>query len=171
MPNWVENHISITTNHPVLIDLLIKVEKTYAKDGVFDTLKPIGEWEYEKACHSWGCKWDISDPFVSLRETDGQVDFELTGQTPWCSPDNLLKWVIDTFNNDGFETNTKVAWLEEGGEWGVYENSETVANGFLSVKDKKSTKTEAWDCLGNYFDLEGWLEGMFEDDEDEDEDE
>ena len=167
MPNWVDNKITIETNNPLLIDLLLKINNSYSDDvmPVFEVLRPIGEYDNERACENWGCKWDICNYLdINGEYGDNSYTLEILGQTPWSFPDNLLSYLIDTFAKDDYFVRVRCVWLEEGGEWGEWENGDWVASGMLSKKDLISD-TYASCLLQPIFDIACQWEWLLDEDE------
>lgn len=175
MPNWVDNDIVISTNNPLLIDLLMQIKNSDDKRGfsdddisVFEVLNPIGESDTEIAVEAWGCKWDIQHFSIMNASWKTTEEFLLNfqGQTPWSFPDNLLEHLQKTFTTDEFFVKVKCVWLEEGGEWGEWENGVYVANGELCKKDL-TDETYAYNLLQEKFDIDTQWDWLRDEEEDE----
>jgi len=65
MPNWCMNSVTITGTKEKL-ELLVEACKN---DKLLETLNPIGEWDYGKACEAWGTKWEV-------RQVDWDIDYD-----------------------------------------------------------------------------------------------
>ena len=157
MPNWVQNDISIKTNNPILADLMQKVANDN-KVEFFNTICPIGEWDYDRAIEKWGCKWEIKHVYaqVSIEKNDDYV-LNVSGDTAWVFPENFLNYVLDTFTTDEYFVNVACVWLEDQGYWGHFIDGSQVAEGFLTIKDIRA-KTEASKLLYEHFGVdEDWL--------------
>ena len=176
MPNWVDTTIQVRTNNPILIDLLSSISENGAKEeNVFETLCPIGAWEYDKAVATWGCKWDLTEVNVSLEELDGRnkgyVVVTISGQTAWCPPQGVVEYVYSHFNNQEYQASIRMEWIEEGGSYGIWEDGITQWEGEVNVEDVKNDTHEYRLLCKEFYlmDFEGNFEYLREDMEDEEE--
>ena len=85
MPNWCNNSLTIRGDASTLVALKAIIESD--GEGLLEAIKPLGEWDYNKAVEEWGTKWDISTE--GLEYTDnGDGTAEITGwfDSAWSPP-------------------------------------------------------------------------------------
>ena len=54
MPNWCDNSLYITGKS----EDIKKLHEEAKEKGFFESILPLGEWEYGKAIDTWGTKWE-----------------------------------------------------------------------------------------------------------------
>lgn len=68
MPNWCDNSLYITGKS----EDIKKLHEEAKEKGFFESVLPLGEWEYAKAIDTWGTKWE-----VKIEDNDDQIDVDL----------------------------------------------------------------------------------------------
>lgn len=165
MPNWVQNDITIKTNNPVLIDLMQTVASQKEEIKLFDTICPIGEWDYDRACNTWGTKWEICNSYADLSIENDDIVLKVSGDTAWSFPDLFLKYVLDTFTTDAYFVNVECVWLEEQGYWGHFIDGDEIDSGLITRHDFREN-TKAIQLLSDHFGVDKEWFG-YDDDDDE----
>lgn len=78
MPNWCDNVVTIF-GPPEALETLAAA----AMDrSLLNTIKPIGDWAYDRAIETWGVKWDVEDLNPVLTRDCLHLEFE----SPWGPP-------------------------------------------------------------------------------------
>jgi len=115
MPNWCSNTVTIFSDYKEDLEDFIKnitdnpivtdnsVDNNPDHFSMLETYLPIGEWDYDKAISTWGCKWsevdlaisDISNYFESSELAAFSVD--ITFDTPWADPSEGIKSISKKF--------------------------------------------------------------------------
>lgn len=118
MPNWCENSLSVSGNYKDLESLFENAKKV----GLFESIIPIGEWDYSLAIDSWGTKWDVDFQESSDLEKDEDGingTLYLSFDSAWGPPINVIKKLAETYIIDGY-------FMESGMEFcGQYSNGES----------------------------------------------
>lgn len=113
MPNWCYNRATFMNEDPEQIKKVIAAAK---KNELFDTLVPIGEWDYDVAIETWGTKWD-----ARVEDIDAVSDTEvvLVFDTAWSPPIAFYNKMTEL----GFDIDA--AFTEEAQQYaGIYQYGE-----------------------------------------------
>jgi hypothetical protein len=72
MPNWCTNNFTVSHEDPAMIT---KFAEALREEKLFATFAPLptpeNEWDYTIALETWGTKWDVCNPDVSI-DPDGK---------------------------------------------------------------------------------------------------
>ena len=152
MPNWCSNVTILSHPDKAKADALIES----LKNGVFfEFVLPLGEWEYEKACNTWGTKWE-ADGISWMRFTEDVDRIELNYETAWCPPQGIL----EKLNADGWFVRSY--YCEEGmGFIGKYETT-TIGGENVLEDESYNFDDKIPEEFGNVFFWEDWHSDSFE---------
>ena len=118
MPNWCENTLELKGPLADITDIVYKLEKVDLK-GPLELFVPIGEWDYEKACDTWGIKWDVQLSILKntcLMDMDGTTTITFGFASAWGPPIEGISAWSKSYPNTEF----RIAWAEIGcSQWGV----------------------------------------------------
>lgn len=109
MPNWCENDMTIRGSKEVLDNIVNRIdqyEKKERSNGLLEFLKPIGEWDWDKAVKEWGTKWEVHDVFV---ERENENTLQLSFFSAWSPP---IKAYQEGEKNHDIEITAE--WIEYG---------------------------------------------------------
>jgi hypothetical protein len=110
MPNWCSNSLTVVGDK----DYLDKLEAAGNEGKLLETIKPIGEWEYETALNEWGTKWDVAECGVD-RIDDNNIHFYF--DSAWSPPVMAYEHLLE---QEGVE-NVTATYFEPGmdfcGSW------------------------------------------------------
>jgi hypothetical protein len=88
MPNWCLNSVDIIgpSTNMARFEADITDNNGDVKD-LFETISPIGEWDYDVAVEKWGTKWDVQAfiPFSPNYDSD-YTRMRMTFDTAWSPP-------------------------------------------------------------------------------------
>lgn len=140
MPNWCNNTVTLSFNtKKSLQEFVKKISDTENAVGLFELIKPIGEWEYHKALDTWGTKWDVFLPdsiynmLIHIESKGLTISFD----TAWGPPSGVYEHIVDTCEDTGVSLD-QASYLEEGmGVCGIYfDDCGTLANYQYNTCDK-----------------------------------
>lgn len=106
MPNWCHNTIYISGDLQELTDFMYAVKDR----GLCESVIPLGEWEYDKALATWGCKWDLElddDCFDLTDNGDGTGELYIDGDSAWSPP-------VPVFDEISKQFTVEAWWVELG---------------------------------------------------------
>lgn len=96
MPNWCANVLIAKHKDK---DKMEALKSALKSTKFFEYILPIGEWEYEKACSTWGTKWEASNLNWCLFTATARHHLDISFDSAWCPPEG----VYQTMANDGWE--------------------------------------------------------------------
>jgi len=112
MPNWCSNRMEVIGSK----DYLDKLEVAANEGNLFETIKPIGNWEYNTAINEWGTKWDAGEATPDrLDDTHLQIHFD----SAWGPPIGVYEHL---FEQAGIESVTGTYFEPGMGFTGIWED-------------------------------------------------
>lgn len=165
MPNWCENRMTVSGSKPAVAKFveLAKSEESVlsfdslvpqdvndpayqnAKEAHAESLEPNPNFNwYDWNIDHWGTKWDCSEATCEVSDDGKAAWFNFL--TPWGSPDELYKKLVELFPNLSFECygyeGGQDYWYHFGGSKGQVEIEET-----KSVWDESRVENSILDRL------------------------
>lgn len=102
MPNWCDNHITITSTNVESIDYIHSVV-TSDDDLNLMGLRPlpndIGDNWHGWAVQHWGTKWSLDIHMVELSEFFGEFQITIQAMSAWSPPLELLAYITGRFTD------------------------------------------------------------------------
>jgi len=164
MPNWCSNRMEVIGDK----DYLDKLEAAANENKLFETVKPIGNWEYNTAINEWGTKWDANEATPDrLDDTHLQIYFD----SAWGPPIGVYEHLISEAYEGRIES-VEATYFEPGmGFVGKWDNGEDmfwedigtlVQNGEVDTDPELSALNEEYGFSDWYEDeeeeLSTWME-------------
>lgn len=157
MPNWCMNTMTIEGETSKIKELAQKIEDN---DALLETLRPIGEWDYDTAVSEWGTKWDIpaSEAEMEVWENDDSTSrIEFVFDSAWAPPVTAL----ETFLSKNPDLTGSIQYFEPGvGFVGRFEEG---------IDEQYECCPDSWEDLPEEI-VEWWQLAEYYYDEDDEED-
>jgi len=90
MPNYCENHITISGDKSKFIDKLVKEFRNEDGSPFGHVIPPNDNDTALDRTETWGCKWEPDVYDVNYEEKDDQFYLYVACQTPWSPPTGIL---------------------------------------------------------------------------------
>lgn len=102
MPNWCDNHITITSTNVESIDYIHSVV-TSDDDLNLMGLRPrpddVGDNWHGWSVQHWGTKWSLDIHMVELSEFFGEYQITIQAMSAWSPPLELLAYITERFTD------------------------------------------------------------------------
>lgn len=161
MPNWCNNRLVIGGSKEYLDTL----EKAANEGNLFETIKPIGDWQYESALNAWGTKWDIAEANVDRADDEYLEMFFDTAWGPAIGVyEHLLEMdEIESVEGTYFEPGMGFVGRWDNGNDIFYDDiSQLIKSGALNTDTELAELNEEYDFASWYEDepdeLLEWIE-------------
>lgn len=123
MPNWCENHFSISGPKDKIEALF---NASVEKGGLLEAMVPIGEWDYSTASETWGTKWDVQ-PDAEYSESQDGSEASITGSfdSAWAPPIAAF----EAYSKENTDVVAELSYFEPGmcftGRWSLPHGDES----------------------------------------------
>ena len=89
MPNWADNQLIVNGD----VEEMDRFNNNFKN---FEAIVPLGEWDYDEAIETWGCKWDINPEELEYGRYD-EGDY-YSFMTPWSPPTGFVKKASEKYD-------------------------------------------------------------------------
>lgn len=99
MPNWCDNHITITSTNVESIDYIHSVVTSDDDYNLMGLRMPPEDATNGWAVQHWGTKWSLDINSIELSEFFGEFQITIQAMSAWSPPLELLAYITERFTD------------------------------------------------------------------------